>query len=146
MTDRISSNPNDLQPEFGELDEIVMTDCTAHLEQMNHDHFCLILSKPGRHVIVDIFKRGRHVHGRAREDDANAVAAWNTRASHWRGMDSAPRDGSWVLIATKPHSRGTVVARWTQAHGKYTWCDEEGETYENAAHWTPLPEPPKEGE
>ena len=77
---------------------------------------------------------------------ARVLAEWNTRASPWRGMDSAPRDGSWVLIATKPHSRGTVVARWTQAHGKYTWCDEEGETYENAAHWTPLPEPPKEGE
>ena len=143
MTDRISSNPDDLQPEFGELDEIVMTDCTAHLEQMNHDHFCLILSKPGRHVIVNIFKRGRHVHGRAREDDANAVATWNTRASPWRGMDSAPRDGTWVLIATKSHSLGVVVAKFGSPRYP-TWWNDDDNSYENATHWMPLPAPPKE--
>ena len=75
---------------------------------------------------------------------ARVLAEWNTRASPWRGMDSAPRDGSWVLIATKSHSREIAVVLWHPIFEN--WVDEEGETYENATHWMPFPAPPKEGE
>ena len=69
MTDRINSNAPDMHAEFGELDEIVMDNCKAHLEQIDHDKFCLILSKPGRHVVVWIFKKGRHVHAKITEGE-----------------------------------------------------------------------------
>jgi hypothetical protein len=64
-------------------------------------------------------------------------------ATAWKTMDSAPRDGSDVLLwvprcANAPH--GThCIARWHM-----------GEWYQpffaEPTHWQPLPPPPGEGE
>ena len=83
---------------------------------------------------------------RMQSDDGlqeHAIAAWNTRASSWRGIDSAPRDGTWVLIATKSHSLGVVVAKFGSPRYP-TWWNDDDNSYENATHWMPLPAPPKE--
>ena len=74
--------------------------------------------------------------------------------SHWQPIETAPRDGTIILLYAKP----TVVAgRWSDAGtGKYPWDFLDGETSDPEAwplnamhdneygptHWMPLPEPP----
>jgi hypothetical protein len=58
----------------------------------------------------------------------------------WRGMESAPRDGTPVLVFSpggpEPHIN---VAHWAidAACGDWWWLDAA------PTHWMPLPEPPK---
>lgn len=67
----------------------------------------------------------------------------------WRTIDSAPRDGTPILVEDldlhvvrevfwKPSWYGdTTIAGWMIAN-----CDEEYGHYVRAIHWMPLPEPP----
>jgi hypothetical protein len=72
----------------------------------------------------------------------------------WQPIDTAPKDGTRVLICT---ARGFVTdARWSesacfggQERDRPGWqmhyCDDDpwySEATENATHWMPLPEPP----
>ena len=91
--------------------------------------------------------------------------AWNTRKSDdgWRTMESAPKDGTWILIrgrnaANKPMI--PVVCAWRSGMGltgddRVTWRDSAGfrdmwalvadVPTGSSADWRPLPSPPKEG-
>ena len=75
---------------------------------------------------------------RARVEDVALVEALLAERE-WQPIETAPRDGSWVLV----HERQEVpmVARWYLGG----WQNEDG--YEPAecdiTHWQPLPAPPE---
>ena len=60
--------------------------------------------------------------------------------SEWRTIDSAPRDGRWILVWVK----GAVIpgAAFYDTHHK-EWIDSFWQAYFGPiTHWMPLPEPP----
>jgi hypothetical protein len=65
--------------------------------------------------------------------------------SEWLPIDTAPKDGTAVLIHLS--DTGNIIAvYWTG--GKFCWKSVEHETLwcpSIATHWMPLPEPPSEG-
>jgi len=58
----------------------------------------------------------------------------------WRPIGTAPKDGTWILIAVRDQPRVTVV-RWRDVWG---WRDgNEGGFMRGAVtHWQPLPPAP----
>ena len=97
--------------------------------------------------------------------DAARAAVDNPPANAWQPIETAPRDGTWVLLAggecefhEESDNKGRVVTgRWTiefrsntrdpldEEFGcwQFAWYDSGvyGE-YENPTHWQPLPSPP----
>ncbi|NOD65773.1 hypothetical protein [Ruegeria sp. HKCCD6109] len=57
--DRIQLNPPDIAESHGILDEIVFSNCTAHLEQMSKDGFFLGLTRGGDFFQVWINRHGK---------------------------------------------------------------------------------------
>lgn len=58
----------------------------------------------------------------------------------WQPIETAPKDGTEVLVYAAPYEdlRGfQTVAAWHEAAG---WCVDE---LREATHWMPLSEPPK---
>lgn len=58
----------------------------------------------------------------------------------WRKIETAPRDGSYVIVFGPHKTRGTYIEvnhfymdRWT-----IVWMHD----YEEPTHWMPLPNPP----
>ena len=80
------------------------------------------------------------------DDEPTAIAAWNRRASGWQPIETAPRDGTWVLCA---HD----VAKWTRigmqsknfGPGWYYSATGFAATYKAdvPTHWQPLPPAPE---
>jgi len=70
VLDRVSANPPDMQAALGPLDELFVTGCNVHLEQMSERGFCLILTRNQEAMRVNIFapRRGR-VHARVDIDE-----------------------------------------------------------------------------
>lgn len=77
--------------------------------------------------------------------------------SEWQPIETAPRDGTFVLGCVKPPS-GAWIEEYEQwqaprtvcwrgfhpnAPGKKQWRDANGRPF-LPTHWQPLPEPPKE--
>lgn len=84
--------------------------------------------------------------GPARSSRAEAIAVWNLVASQrWRPIETAPKDGSGLLIWGAEWPGHVAVGHW---FGKpmYRWispfaaADKE---YVAPTHWRPLPEPPR---
>ena len=62
----------------------------------------------------------------------------------WRTIDSAPRDGTWVLLYSAAETLEPYGAGWwDQVAG--TWIMASLGGYE-PTHWQPLPEPPASAE
>lgn len=62
----------------------------------------------------------------------------------WRSMDSAPKDGTSILVYSRPYAR-IVMARWSTWSGGAYWMQfGSGEVF--PTHWMPLPRPPVEPE
>lgn len=75
----------------------------------------------------------------------NAVERWNRRRSPWQPIETAPTDGTVVLVlcgdlASRDFS-DTVFLVYYNEH----WCDNTDALplYTEPTHWMPLPEPPK---
>lgn len=74
------------------------------------------------------------------------VKRLNTRTSGWQPIETAPKDGSFILLLT-PY--GIIQGHWNDDCWNQNVCDS---TYEMACavisadptHWMPLPEPPNE--
>ena len=93
------------------------------------------------------------------------IAAWNQRTIPWQPIETAPKDGTWVLLAggeceyneESDNRKRVVTAQWTTEYrsnagdlpiadfGRWEFAYYDsgfyGE-YENPAHWQPLPSPP----
>lgn len=99
---------------------------------------------------ADGFQQGWHAAlQRIREGDkADELAAAVPLPSGWRGIESAPKDGTWVLL-WQP-DQGENVACWMDCDISW-WFIEDGKNahaLRGAAptHWMPLPAPPAAGE
>jgi hypothetical protein len=79
--------------------------------------------------------------GPMRKGREAATAAWNRRASPWRTMETAPRDGTDFL----------ALIPWQRKHHQMTGCFARdgkfhswpGRLVYHPTHWQPLPEPPE---
>lgn len=64
--------------------------------------------------------------------------------SKWQPIETAPRDGTWILLQAKG-SVIPVIARWGIGEiGKDCWVDGDFSPCPyapKATHWMPLPEP-----
>jgi hypothetical protein len=76
------------------------------------------------------------------------AALWRIeeRAAAWKPISSAPRDGTYILIAVPPYDNEEFVqpALWYQGERDESpaW-ENSGGRYPKATHWMPLPPPPK---
>ena len=93
------------------------------------------------------------------ESEANCTAAlemWNKRASPWRTIATAPKDGTHILCRV-PDSDTCYVIAWADfrkgIRAEYgsayvgwhlAWDGTFFHPYEAPTHWQPLPEPPKD--
>lgn len=63
--------------------------------------------------------------------------------SEWQPIETAPKDGTEIIVATKSTTSGVALVIWEPGVPFPCFMDEEGDSYEDATHWMPLPEPPK---
>jgi hypothetical protein len=59
----------------------------------------------------------------------------------WRPIESAPKDGSWIIATSTWNQYYRVALQWS-GDG---WLDvnEAEDELGSATHWMPFPEPPK---
>lgn len=63
------------------------------------------------------------------------------KAGGWQGMESAPKDGTSILVWRKHATRPLIARYWKD----FDWFeDEDGVHLYGLTHWQPLPNPPKE--
>ena len=88
------------------------------------------------------------------------IAAWNRRATPtaetgWQDMESAPRDGSWVLVYCPMLVGFRIDIAYYGEDERYDipgqWMDNDGDSFGRPSilkptHWRPLPPPPQEVE
>lgn len=86
------------------------------------------------------------VHDTARESKYNAdiLRARLTSAVTWMPIDTAPRDGTLVMVYVKSKIGDTWIDVGRYTGGKHKWLSGSDVIY--PTHWQPLPQPPKEGE
>lgn len=60
----------------------------------------------------------------------------------WMPIETAPRDGTFVLVTTRQHVAGMVMAQWDSRMPYPAFVDEGGDSAFDAAYWQPLPPPP----
>jgi hypothetical protein len=84
-----------------------------------------------------------------RERARAAVTAYFAEAGDgWMPIETAPKDGTRVLLMLRGPKPPEMIARWTQAwtsedDDPLEWInDEENAIYGTATHWHPLPAPP----
>ena len=87
--------------------------------------------------------------------DEKAIAAWNTRASGWRDIASAPRDGTtvllWGLYQQEPCTALFRGGQWIPVWDGFSvieYMSDFGTDYKTIdvpTHWMPLPIPPTNG-
>lgn len=89
----------------------------------------------------------------AGEPFAEAIAAWNRRSptggqdAEWRPIESAPKDGSVLILHT---DQGAVAPGYFKDHGfvggAWHWCEDHdwNPAEIRPTRWMPLHEPPKE--
>lgn len=60
----------------------------------------------------------------------------------WQLIDTAPRDGSEVLIAWP--GQEPVVGWWERFRGCFAWHEASRPKFHQPTHWMPLPAPPED--
>lgn len=55
----------------------------------------------------------------------------------WQPIESAPKDGTHVLVTDADYPAITTVAAYV--HGQWKFCTNHGQI----SHWQPLPPPPR---
>jgi hypothetical protein len=83
--------------------------------------------------------------------EEEAIKAWNTRADDWQPIDTAPKDGTMLLL----WSMGIHLGSWRVDDGysgdkEPSWFDNSCDSFTtgysatplNPTHWKHLPEPP----
>ncbi len=81
---------------------------------------------------------------------ADVAAALRSPADGWRDIESAPKDGTRILLfATKWSSDPIFTAHWScfrDSPEKDNWLDDRGSfmDHREPSHWMPIPSPPAE--
>lgn len=75
-------------------------------------------------------------------------------SGEWRTMDSAPKDGTWILVAydcraygnRTGHAVSAYTVRWVDDEDGPGWfyLTESWHIVKGVTHWMPLPAPPQE--
>lgn len=60
----------------------------------------------------------------------------------WQTIETAPKDGTRIIIATKSHSDGVALVQYEPNVPSPCFMDDDGDSYFDATHWQPLPTPP----
>lgn len=82
------------------------------------------------------------VYGRVdRREQAALGAIGEAMASPWIGIETAPKDGTWIIIC-KAGRDEVLIAFWHRLMGAW-WgqggSDGQWEKWEKATHWMPIP-------
>jgi len=89
-----------------------------------------------------------------RDTEAEAIKAWNTRADDWQPIETAPKDGTIILVAVDVPGLVRMV-RWASGgmYGVGCWANfpQRGNggigpivLMVPPTRWQPLPQPPQE--
>lgn len=60
-------------------------------------------------------------------------------ANDWQPIETAPRDGSDILIETRSREGGVALVVWDSDLPEPAFIDETGDSYFDATGWQPLP-------
>lgn len=89
--------------------------------------------------------------GPKRDTPSAAINAWNTRDDDWLPIDTAPKDGTEVVLFVPTYMENPVAVYryeidtvsggiWNGIDG-WMYADQSGE--DAPTHWRPLPAPPE---
>ena len=74
------------------------------------------------------------------DDRDSATEKWNQRQQRMMNIETAPRDGSMILILANDRFNGRIFeARWCEDVGSFTGRDGFA-IFDNATKWLPWPE------
>lgn len=89
---------------------------------------------------------------RALPSKDEAIAGWNARASQWRDIETAPKDGTHIMACRGPFTSNwtfaqapAYVCHWWNNPGEEGWYLSSGDSGQiswHPTHWQPLPQPP----
>lgn len=102
-----------------------------------------ILSSPGRPT-----GQVRCVHCKAVYDDPQTITSIVTEllsrreADAWQPIETAPKDGNYVLVSSPWPMTRVEKARWIGPPHNH-WTVDGFRAVDKATHWHPLPQPPQ---
>ena len=90
------------------------------------------------------------IRGHIYPTESAAIAAWNRRAGGWRPIETAPKDGTEILLYC-PEWDTPYLGAWGHAEDSILdgWMSPDvlplkwTELVESPTHWMPLPAPPE---
>lgn len=62
------------------------------------------------------------------------------KAMEWQPIETAPKDGTSIVINTNAHDDGIVIARWYRYNGLEAFRDWDADPH-TPTHWMPIPLP-----
>ena len=74
-----------------------------------------------------------------------AAAIEKDRAERWLPIETAPKNGTRILLAGRWKWEGVNPARWIGAPHN-GWHKDDGCYFDQPTHWRHLPSPPSEGQ
>ncbi|MET3929522.1 hypothetical protein ABIE51_001409 [Lysobacter sp. OAE881] len=67
------------------------------------------------------------------------------RGQSWQPIETAPKDGTTIIIAYSLGGQHVETAWWDGEGWAYNWHEYDGTSYvKDVTHWQPLPAPPKD--
>ena len=95
--------------------------------------------------IIDPHQGPRH------DTEAEAIAAWNTRADGWQPIETAPKDALGVLLWwphwwALPHPGYYKDNQWHSDKAIVPWYEGNKNKDPGPTHWMHLPSPPEQDE
>ncbi|WP_179954011.1 DUF551 domain-containing protein [Denitrobaculum tricleocarpae] len=66
--------------------------------------------------------------------------------SEWQPIETAPKDGTWVLGFQRRSAPQDTIQVWTFSYSENLWINaaDSNDFDEQPSHWMPLPTPPGE--
>ena len=100
-----------------------------------------ILKKNG--LPIRFTHRETAIRNRMLQEDI-AIAIAEARAQDWQPIETAPKDGSRILVKDRPHGLGMCVASagWRNDAPHLIEWQVVNDVVAHPTHWMPLPKPP----
>lgn len=107
-------------------------------------------------IVAELRDYERHMHARARPNDGNLIcvladrleklSAASVQVTDWQPIESAPKDGTRVLVVSMPCVTVMGAFFGSPRQGRYghsAWVTDESVRPFPATHWMPLPPAPQ---